>query len=237
VKIKISGTMKKTFLFLAITLLLAVFSTKTQAQFFGTFSIDTVVGLPDTLNANSSYTFGIRVRNVGNTTYSGSFNFDFYVDTLSPGTLFSFGSGQTGGFLPGDTVTFPISYTFSINNNTFNIGDNVVVVWPRALQGSTALDSLSFHVYIADLNGVDEKDKPTTDLKIFPNPAKDFLSFSSEKNKIEEVRIYDMSGRLVLQSKEHLKVFTGHLTEGIYIAEAQLSNGLITRRKIIAGKK
>ena len=226
--------MKKVVLLLSVVVLLMFFSTKTQAQFIGTFSIDTVVGLPDTLNANSSYTFGFRVRNVGNTTYSGSFNFDFYVDTMN-GAIFSFGAGQTGNFFPGDTVTFNVTYLFSINNNTFNIGDNVVVVWPRALPGSTALDSLTFHVYITNLNGIDDTGKTNSDLKIFPNPAKDFLSFTSEKNKIEEVRLYDMSGRLVLQSKSHLKVFTGNLTCGIYIAEAVLSDGIITRKKIIAG--
>ncbi len=226
--------MKKALLLLSAILLLTTYSTKTQAQFIGTFSIDTVVGLPDTVNVNSSYSFNFIVRNVGNTTYSGSFNFDFYVDTMS-GSIASFGAGQTGNFFPGDTVTFPVTYLFSVNNNTFNIGDNVVVVWPRALPGSTASDSLTFHVYVTDFNGIDETWETNSDLKIFPNPAKDFLSFTSEKNRIEEVRLYDMSGRLVLQSKTHLKVFTGNLTCGIYIAEAVLSDGTVTRKKIIVG--
>ncbi len=228
--------MKKAALLLPAILLFTLLTTKTQAQFIGTFSIDTVTGLPDTLVANSQYTFGFKVRNAGNTTYSGSINFDFYIDSLNPGTNLSFGSGQTGNFLPGDTVTFPITYLFSINNNTFNIGDNVIVVWPRGLVGSSALDSLIFHVYITNPNGVEEKEKTNSDLKIFPNPAKDFVSFTSEKNKIETIRIYDMSGRLMLQSKEHLKIFTGNLAEGIYIAEAQLSGGIITRKRIIIGK-
>ncbi len=226
--------MKKAQLLLPILLLLTVFSTKTQAQFIGTFSIDSLVGLPDTVNANSSYMFGFKVRNAGNTTYSGSFSFDFFVDTMN-GAISSFGAGQTGSFFPGDTITIPVSYQFSISNNTFNIGDNVVVVWPRALPGSTVLDSLTFHVYVTNLNGIDENGKTNSDLKVFPNPAKDFVSFTSEKNKIEEVRIYDMSGRLVLQSKSHLKIFTGNLTYGVYIAEAILSDGIITRKKIIAG--
>ena len=227
--------MKKLVSLLSAALLAAVFSTKTQAQFAGTFSIDQVVGLPDTLNANGQYSFGFLLRNVGNSLYSGTINFDFYVDSMVPGTSQSFGVGQVGGFTPGDTSLIPVTYTFSISNNTFNIGDNVVVVWPRAINPNSAADSLTFHVYITNLNSVEESGK-TSDLKIFPNPAQDFVSFTSEKNTIEEVRMYDMSGRLVLQSKEHLKIFTGHLTEGVYIAEAHFADGIISRRKIIAGR-
>ncbi len=227
--------MKKAILLFSTIAILTAYSNKAQAQFMGIFSIEQVVGLPDTLNANGQYSFGFMVRNVGNSLYSGTINFDFFVDSMTPGTSQSFGVGQVGGFTPGDTATIPVTYTFSISNNTFNIGDNVVVVWPRGINPNSTLDSLTFHVYITNLNGVEENEK-TSDLKVFPNPANDFVSFTSEKNKIEEVRLYDMSGRLVLVSKEHLKIFTGHLTEGIYIAEAVFSNSVITRRKIIAGR-
>lgn len=228
--------MKKLVSLLSVALLAAVFSAKTQAQFNGLFSIEQVVGLPDTLNANGTYSFSFLVRNVGNTLYSGSLNFDFYIDTLNPpDTIASFGANQVGSFTPGDSAIVPVTYLFSIDNNTFNIGDNVVVVWPRAINPNSAADSLTFHVFITNLNSVEERDK-TADLNIFPNPAKDFVSFTSEKNRIEEVKLYDMSGRLVLQSKEHLKIFTGHLTEGVYIAEAHFADGIISRRKIIAGK-
>jgi hypothetical protein len=227
--------MKKAILLFSAIAILTAFSNKTQAQFMGTFSIEQVIGLPDTLNANGTYSFAFQVRNVGNTLYSGSMNFDFYVDSMTPGTSQSFGANQVGGFTPGDSAIVPVTYNFNINNSTFNIGDNVVVVWPRAINPNSAADSLTFHVFITNLNSIDESDK-TADLKIFPNPANDFVSFTSEKNTIEEVKLYDMSGRLVLQSKEHLKIFTGHLTEGVYIAEAHFADGIISRRKIIAGK-
>lgn len=227
--------MKKLVSLLSVALLTAALSTNTQAQFLATLSIEQVIGLPDTLNANGTYSFAFQVRNVGNTLYSGSINFDFYVDSMVPGTTQSFGANQVGGFAPGDSAVVPVTYLFSINNSTFNIGDNVVVVWPRAINPNSAADSLTFHVFITNLNSVEESNK-AADLKIFPNPAQDFISFTSEKNTIEEVKLYDMSGRLVLQSKEHLKIFTGHLTEGVYIAEAHFADGIISRRKIIAGK-
>ncbi len=227
--------MKKSVLILTVITILSAFSKKTQAQFNGTFSIEQVIGLPDTLNANGTYSFSFQIRNVGNTLYSGSINFDFFVDSMIPGNTESFGANQVGSFAPGDSAIVPVTYNFSISNNTFNIGDNVVVVWPRAINPNSAVDSLTFHVFITNLNSVEESDK-TADLKIFPNPAQDFVSFTSEKNRIEEVKLYDMSGRLVLQSKDHLKIFTGHLTKGVYIAEAQFTDGIISRRKIIAGK-
>ena len=120
--------MKKAVLILSAIVLLSVFSKRTQAQFIATLSIDSVIGLPDTLNANTSYSFGFLLRNVGNTLYSGSINFDFLVDSMIPGTQQSFGAGQVGSFAPDDTALITVTYNFSINNNTFNIGDNVVVV-------------------------------------------------------------------------------------------------------------
>jgi hypothetical protein len=226
--------MKKPILILSTILLLNIFSTKTYAQFIGTFSIQSVVGLPDTLIADSAYSFGFLVENSGNTIYSGTIDFDFFVSNNNPDSTHTFGVGQVGNFTPSDTVVMPVNnYAFSVTDNTFNIGDNVVVVWPRGLGNSTVLDSLTFHVYITDLSGINEDGKTNSDLKIFPNPARDFVSFSSEKNKIELLRIFDMSGRLVLQSKSPLKIFTGHLREGIYIAEVQMKDGLITRQKFL----
>lgn len=226
--------MKKTILLLTGTILFTLFSIQTKAQFSGTFSIQAVVGLPDTVSTNATYSFGFRVANVGNTIYSGTIDFDFLVDSINPGSLQSFGVWQVGGFAPGDSVIIPVSnYAFSLN--TFNLGDNVVVVWPRGLGNSNALDSLTFHVYVTNLSGINENEKRNSDLRIFPNPSKDIINFTSEKNMIDEVRIYDVSGRLALESKSHLNIFTAQLTEGVYIAEVKFSDGIIIRRKIMAG--
>jgi|GEM_PF-3484982 len=227
--------MKRTIFLLSFILFLTTFTTETKAQFLGTFSIQAVVGLPDTVSTNSTYSFGFIVENVGNTIYSGTLNFDFLVDSNGGGNINSFGVGQVGGFAPGDTATVPVNnYAFSITNNTFNIGDNVVVVWPRAINPNSAADSLTFHVYVTNLSSIEGSGK-MADLKIFPNPAKDYVSFTSEKNKIDEVSIYDMTGRLVLKSKTNLRIFTGHLYRGVYISEIKFSDGEIISRKIVAG--
>lgn len=227
--------MKKALILLSGIFTLTFFSIKTNAQFAGTFSIQAVTGLPDTLHANSAYAFGFQVVNVGNTVYSGTISFDFLTSLSQPGNAQTFGTGQVGSFAPDDSVSIPVTYTFSINSNTFDIGDNVVVVWPRAINNNSAADSLTFHVFITNLNGVEESNKANTDLKIFPNPANDFVSFTSDKREVEEVRFYDVSGKLVLHSKDNMNIFTGQLIRGLYITETTLSDGIIIRRKIIVG--
>lgn len=221
---------------ISILILFALSGNKVHAQFMGIFSIQAVVGLPDTLVANTTYSFAFLVKNVGNTLYSGSINFDFRVNGSPGGNIQSFGANQVGGFTPGDTVLVPVTYNFSINNNTFNIGDNVVVVWPRAINANSAADSLTFHVYLTNINNIDENEKTNSDLKIFPNPADDFVNFISVKKSIDEVKLYDITGKLILRNKTVAKIFTGNFIQGIYIAEVRFTDGTVDRRKFIAGR-
>lgn len=65
--------------------------------------------------------------------------------------------------------------------------------------------------------GVSELEKET--VKIYPNPTADFVYVKlSSKSKIDEVEVYDLSGRLVLKTKlesDQLNLRT--LNQGVYM--------------------
>lgn len=71
-------------------------------------------------------------------------------------------------------------------------------------------------------------------LVVYPNPTKDYLFVENDISAQSEIKIFDMSGRLVLRQMEYgvesgIKV--NGLPEGIYILFIK-SDGLIMRKKI-----
>ena len=71
----------------------------------------------------------------------------------------------------------------------------------------------SFWVIPTDLNGLDEKDVP---ISVYPNPASDVIHIQG--NDIQEVRIFDLNGRQLLQSNQNT-MDVSHLNNGCYLLE------------------
>ena len=60
-----------------------------------------------------------------------------------------------------------------------------------------------------------------SDVSIYPNPAKDFVNISANE-KIDLIRIYDLTGRIVLQStpnRENLNLNVTDLSKGVYLVK------------------
>lgn len=65
-----------------------------------------------------------------------------------------------------------------------------------------------------------------TDLKVFPNPAKDFINFESTDN-IRSINFYDVNGSLMIQEYPASREFqfsVNTLPDGMYFAEIQLED-------------
>jgi hypothetical protein len=72
-------------------------------------------------------------------------------------------------------------------------------------------------------------------VKIFPNPATDFIQVSNA-DSIVEVNIYDLQGRDVINSKVEstdIKIDTSGLQVGIYVVEFMSINHEITRQRLV----
>lgn len=71
---------------------------------------------------------------------------------------------------------------------------------------------------------VNETVKKNTGLKVYPNPVSDILNINSD-SKIKSVKIYDLSGKNVLET-EKSSINVSGLTSGTYIVTAQTENGI-----------
>ena len=69
--------------------------------------------------------------------------------------------------------------------------------------------------------------------KIYPNPAKDVISFQSEL-PLESVEIFSLTGSKVLsQSNNVRQVEVGNLAKGIYMLKASAVDGKVAIQKLI----
>ncbi len=90
---------------------------------------------------------------------------------------------------------------------------------------------------VQDVLSVD--DVSLNEIKMFPNPAKNVLSFdvSSSNLQLGSVNIHDTQGKLVLQhdnfENQQTTISTASLTTGMYIVEIKASNGTKTIQKLV----
>lgn len=68
-------------------------------------------------------------------------------------------------------------------------------------------------------------------VRIYPNPAKDFINIASIK-EINSIEILDQSGKRISEFKE-LKFNVSQLPKGIYILKIKFSNGNSSIQKLI----
>ncbi len=186
------------------------------------------VGFPDTAHVNQSYDFSFILTNVSPAnTFSGAVHILYTTDTLTGDTA-SFGVNQTGGLAPFDTFAIHITnFSFDPNNQPqFSTGDNVVVVWPAIGGDNLGGDSIILHVFIPDPAGVDDKSKVSENPIRITKPGKNLLgvSITSQENIVEQVRIYSLSGQLLLDEKGQEVLNLSGIPTGVYIIEVS-SNG------------
>lgn len=77
-------------------------------------------------------------------------------------------------------------------------------------------------IYLVKELGTD--DNILRDIKIYPNPASDYINIYSTKYQIETSTIYDLSGKQVLGSKLQ-KINVSHLPSGAYILNIKTNSG------------
>lgn len=103
----------------------------------------------------------------------------------------------------------------SENNFTHSVGEIYVIPTDPDQNNSGTMGML--YQTVLQVLGVQELEKET--VKIYPNPTTDFVYVQlNSKTKIDEVEIYDASGRLVLKTKlESGKLDLRALNQGVYM--------------------
>jgi hypothetical protein len=85
-------------------------------------------------------------------------------------------------------------------------------------------------VEIMDNAGMAVSESPALALKVFPNPASDLIRISGI-DTIDNIRIFDMSGKIVKEVKAS-EIDVRNLSEGQYIINVYSGNNIISRKLI-----
>jgi hypothetical protein len=73
--------------------------------------------------------------------------------------------------------------------------------------------------------------QPQSTITIYPNPTKDYINISVENDKIENVEIYNLTGKLVKQEKSN-KINISNLPVGMYIIKVETDGGNCIKKVI-----
>ena len=153
----------------------------------------------------------------------------------------------------GDTLTYAQYQSIGIFLDTTNCNgvvltaDYDITVGFSTLEGKTLTASYFWgedsHTLIGSvINGVTYgtiltptaiRNTASENVKIYPNPVKNYLSIADPANTIVRIDIYDVAGNLLLTSTDIENIYTGNLNPGVYILEVSDVNKNIKPVKII----
>ena len=111
--------------------------------------------------------------------------------------------------------------------------DHMIYYTYTDTNGCSAADTIEIHVL--NCTGINEQFENTS--TIYPNPFGEYIEVSS-LSKISEIKLFDLSGKLVLSQKGSSTLYSvpcRNILPGSYIIEI-VTNGLPTRTKIIKFK-
>jgi hypothetical protein len=100
-------------------------------------------------------------------------------------------------------------------------------------------NTVRLDVQLADDGLISIKEPPLNSLKIFPNPATGDAVVIESDNPLEEIRITDIPGHLVMQSYPGIARYilpVNTLANGIYFLEVHLKNLKVAQQKLIINR-
>lgn len=192
--------------------------------------------------ANAQYqTFGMYLASDGSPTFQG-FAYDnpfgggsvtagvwHHAAMAFDGTLvYVYIDGVSKGSVPRTSLNTLYGTNFFLGN-AVNMAYDDLKVYPRALNQTEILA-----LYNAPTLATENSNMKNSELSIYPNPAKDFVSISS-KNEIKSVEIFDLQGKK-LGSSNQSKVNVSNLSTGVYMMTVTDKNNNSTSKKLIIKK-
>ncbi|MBD8081609.1 M28 family peptidase [Chryseobacterium caseinilyticum] len=134
----------------------------------------------------------------------------------------------------GDIITgfyeTPVSGNQHTPNDTFANVDPVYVF----KVGKAAVGALQHFAVASSVLAVDEAQKISDQIKIYPNPAKNILYIETPSSvKNFAVEISDMSGKLVLKSENQNEINISGISSGNYMCSISYNGEKISRKIIV----
>ncbi|MEP7263732.1 MAG: T9SS type A sorting domain-containing protein [Bacteroidota bacterium] len=192
----------------------------TQAQ-SAQLRIMSLINFPDTAYEGISYPVGFNLKNVGASPYQGPLQILIMGDSV-PDVIY-FSNNPNFVLLPNDTVQLYAnpagSQGYIFTPQFFRPGNDIVVVWPYTTQSTVIVDTLFTAVYFVPLAAVSEYAKEIAG--VYPNPFSGILHIKMDsKESVEQVRIFDSSGRLRKTEKPTENLLdVSYLEAGFYLLE------------------
>ena len=198
------------------------------------------ISIPDTVVMGDSIWFSCWVVNSGDDVLAENILLKAARDDSSLGFVSNRTIGGQGpNFMyPDDSIQFVPGFLFEVvTNQNYLIGDNIVVIWPRADVPNTISQTSQYiysnlHVLSNSISSISEK---TSKARYFyPQPAKDRIYFNSSSDLITAVKIFNILGREVASYNiSSSPIVISHLPQGLYLLKMQTEKGEEKLQKLI----
>ncbi len=187
---------------------------------------------PNTIIQDSSFVNSLAVISVNGVPYSGTIT--VMVSTMDSSgnlTLIDSSFSQQTSVTPGTATN--LVYLQHYSSQHFGLGIDVVVIWPKAV-GTLPPDTIIYTVFVMP-NGIADLFNQEG-VSIYPNPCTSVVSIQNKqpKNAIEQVRIFDIHGKLILTSNTATPIDVSELNAANYLVEIRYKSGT---RKIMKIQK
>lgn len=219
-------------LLLVVSFACIVLINPAKAQFAKLGFDSTQCFFPNTIIQDSSFVNSLAVISVNGVPYSGTITVMVNtMDSLGNLTLIDSSYSQQTSVTPG-TVT-NLVYMQNYSSQHFGLGIDVVVIWPKAA-GTLPPDTIIYTVFVMP-NGIADL-LNQEGVSIYPNPCTAEISIQNKQpnNAIEQVRIFDINGKLILTSNTTTPIDVSELKAAGYLVELRYKSGT---RKIMKIQK
>lgn len=210
-----------------------------KAQVTYDLMIDSLVGIPDTIANGQTVQFFVQISLNSPLIYQGN----IFLELEYGGNFYPVDTTISQNFLsPNFPNTIQAQHRFSTDDD-LNIGDNVVVVWPRIGDGVEPPQTVSWPftttITLSEPNSIST---PVNARKfssfIRPNPATTSLIELDmiEDERAQHIRIYDITGALLLESNTERILNLNGLPNGIYFVDVLTIDGNVFTDKLVISR-
>lgn len=221
-------------LLLCVGLILVMKPSKAQSTY--ELHIDSIIAFPDTVENGETVSFYMMIS-LQNTPllYQGNIFLELeYGDSMYPVDTVE----SAMAFLsPNFPNAIHATHRFTTEND-LNIGDNVVVVWPRIGNGTTpeqvVVNPYETVVTVVEPNGIDDHLNQSRKPFFYPNPTNSTVNFvQRQMQEIKLIEVHDAFGRSVLRSAPVSQLDVSQLPVGIYLISLIADDSTVRSERLV----
>ena len=238
--------MKKLFISLFFSFVIS-FVSFAQSQYSLSFADNDIISV-DTTEFSELIPLDFTLINTGTDTifwnipiyYSVNANNVSDSDSPAVSYLFSVTNNESAPFAPGDSFHFSSEdYGISLEEffigvseeRNFNVGDNIIIVWPSLSNENLNNSLISTDQYIKEiyvLEPLSVKTPKQIDFKLFVNQKN--IHIESLKT-LDEIHIYGINGQLLHRGREN-SISVHHYPAGVYVFRIRFEGGEIQSGRV-----